>query len=221
MKRARLLPLATIVCALINSSCSSDDSGGSGTGPTGGPVTGAADAHCDGREPVKVDPATCEGSGAEGGAPGDEDGASQAGASDCNATHDGEYGDTLPNSAGDDDDCKYHASFTSTPIRLNEDATFTVTATDLATGKPLEPLSKGGEPALSRVEVYQPCKPTRRAPAEDYSADLKETGPGVYSAGPLRFDQSGRWVVRFHFYESCVDGDTSPHGHIAFFVDVP
>jgi hypothetical protein len=43
----------------------------------------------------------------------------------------------------------------------------------------------------------------------------------VFQGGPLRFDRSGRWVVRFHFYEDCNDGESSPHGHIAFFVDVP
>ncbi len=221
MTRACSLPLVALVFALFNAGCSSDDSPVTGTGPVGGPITGSADAHCDGREPGTVDPATCKGSGAEGGASGDDEGEpSQAGANDCNATHDAEYGETLPNSEGDDDDCKYHASFTSTPIRLNEDVTFTVTATDLVAGEPLDRLSSG-EAALSRVEVYQPCKPTRRPPAQDYEAALKETGPGMFSVGPLRFDEPGRWVVRFHFYEDCVDGETSPHGHIAFFVDVP
>jgi hypothetical protein len=43
----------------------------------------------------------------------------------------------------------------------------------------------------------------------------------VYEGGPLRFDQPGRWVVRFHFYESCNDSEVSPHSHVAFFVDVP
>jgi len=36
------------------------------------------------------------------------------------------------------------------------------------------------------------------------------------------FDKSGRWVVRFHFFESCSDvPDDSPHGHVAFYIDVP
>ena len=48
-----------------------------------------------------------------------------------------------------------------------------------------------------------------------------ETSPGTYTYGPIRFDASGKWTVRFHLYEDCVDGDTSPHGHAAFFVTVP
>jgi hypothetical protein len=46
--------------------------------------------------------------------------------------------------------------------------------------------------------------------------------PGTYSVGPVRFDQAGRWFVRFHFYETCSDApEDSPHGHVAFWVDVP
>jgi hypothetical protein len=36
------------------------------------------------------------------------------------------------------------------------------------------------------------------------------------------FDQSGRWVVRFHYFETCSDvPEDSPHGHVAFYIDVP
>jgi hypothetical protein len=162
---------------------------------------------------------TPEPDAAEGGAPGQDSTASQAG-SDCNAEHDAAYGDTLYNDSGDDDDCKYAASWSSTPIRLNQDVTFTVKAQDLTTNAPIAALDDGVLP-LSRVEVYQPCKPTRRAPAQDYMAKFKMIAPGEFSGGPLRFDQSGRWVVRFHFYEQCLDSESSPHGHIAFFIDVP
>jgi hypothetical protein len=186
-------------------------------------VVGPADAHCAGHPIVNVDPAYCHGDApeSEGGAANSDDGADAAGGSDCNQTHDAEYGDTLPNSEGDDDDCKYHVSWTSTPIRLNQDATFTVTTEAIATGKPLEPLAADDKLPLSSVEVYQPCQPNRLGPIENFNAEFKETAPGVYQGGPLRFDQSGRWVVRFHFYEQCNDGDESPHGHVAFFVDVP
>ncbi len=221
MKPAQFLLLAAATGLLFNASCSSDASTASGTGPTGGPVSGALDAHCDGLTPVTVDPAACmpAGEGGAGGAAPDTSDTGTAG-SDCNATHDADYGETLYGTEGDDDDCKYHASWTSTPIRRNEDVTFTVTTTDNTTQKPLAALADNVLP-LSRVELYQPCEPNRRQPAQNANARFKETEPGVYTGGPLRFDQAGRWVVRFHFYEQCVDGEHSPHGHIAFFVDVP
>jgi hypothetical protein len=45
---------------------------------------------------------------------------------------------------------------------------------------------------------------------------------GIYTISPVVFDKSGRWVVRFHFNENCTDNlEDSPHGHAAFFFDVP
>ncbi|HEY1535198.1 MAG TPA: hypothetical protein VGF76_14320 [Polyangiaceae bacterium] len=221
MKPARTLLLAAAAGLLLSASCSSDKPSDTATGPVGGLVMGDKDTHCDGQTPVVVDPASCmtpEAASGEGGAPADSGSTSQAGASDCNAEHDAQYGETLYNDSGDDDDCKYTASWTSTPIRLNQDVTFTVMAKDLTSNKPLEALDDG-QLALTRIEIYQPCQPTRRLPAQD--PKFTETAPGAYTGGPIRFDQSGRWVVRFHFYEQCLDGDTSPHGHIAFFIDVP
>jgi hypothetical protein len=224
MKIRSLFLVAALSGPLFTASCGSDSPSptpaAAGASAVGGPVTGPTDAHCEGQTPVTVDPEACttpEGDG-EGGAPGDEP-AGGAGGSDCNQTHDDEYGATLPNSAGDDDDCKYHASWTSTPIRLNEDITVTVTTSNLLTGDGLEALSDGKLP-LTRVEVYQPCDP-RFGPIQNSKAIFEEVSPGVYTGGPLRFDRPGRWVVRFHFYEQCLDGEGSPHGHIAFFVDVP
>ena len=222
MKPAQVLLLAAAAGFLLNASCSSDSTSDANAGAVGGPVTGASDDHCANQSPVAVDPAACmtpEASAGAGGAPADSSDTGSAG-SDCNATHDADYGDTLYGNEGDDDDCKYHASWTSTPIRLNQDVTFTVTTKDNTTNEPLEALADGVLP-LTRLEVYEPCQPNRRPPAQDFSAKYAETAPGVYTAGPFRFDQSGRWVVRFHLYEQCLDGDASPHGHIAFFVDVP
>jgi hypothetical protein len=222
MKLVTRLFFASACSLVFGLACSSSDAP-SPSGAVGGPVLGAEDAHCAGQERVTVDPATCHAStseGSEGGAPGGDE-ANGAGGSDCNQTHDAEYGDTLPNSAGDDDDCKYHVSWTSTPIRLNQNVTFTVSTRDLATGQPLETLAGEQQLPLSRVEVYQPCEPNRLGPVQNANAEFTETAPGVYEGGPIRFDQSGRWVVRFHFYEECNDGEASPHGHVAFFVDVP
>ena len=224
MKPAHALLIAAASGLLLNLSCSSDASTNPATGPLGGPVAGATDAHCEGVTPVVVDAAACmtpEPDGGEAGAGGAtaEAGDGTAGA-DCNATHDAEYGETLYNSEGDDDDCKYHAAWSSTPIRLNQDFTVTLTTSDNATQQPLEALEDGALP-LSRVEVYQPCQPNRRPPAQNALAKFKETAPGVFTGGPLRLDQPGRWVIRFHLYEQCLDGEHSPHGHLAFFIQVP
>lgn len=229
MKPVPVLLLALAGGVLLNASCSSSDSptANAGTGPAGGPVSGAADSHCD-SQPIGVsDPAAClttvtdAAAGAGGAAPDSGGAMASGGAADCAQTRDAAYGATLYNAEGDDDDCKYHASWSSTPIRLNEDVTFTVSATSRdAAMAPLAPLADGHLP-LSSVEVYQPCSPTRRAPAQDYAAKVTATTPGSFTAGPIKFDQAGRWVVRFHFYEQCYDQETSPHGHIAFFVDVP
>ena len=137
--------------------------------------------------------------------------------------HDADYGDTLFNASGKDDDCKYQVSWTSTPIRKGQNVTLTVTTSNSMTGKPLEriPSQRVGATALSRVEPYIPCDPTHLPPSADLSAPITETKPGVFEVGPVVFDKSGRWAVRFHFYEECLDSETSPHGHAAFFVDVP
>ena len=225
MKLQSLCLFAALGGLSVHVGCSSDSpssaAAAAGASAVGGPVTGPADRHCDGQPPLTVDPAACttpEVNG-QGGAPADEPSGGEGG-SDCNQTRDDEYGPTLPNSEGDDDDCKYHASWTSTPIRLNEDVTITVTTRNLVTGDGLEALADGKLP-LTRVEVYQPCDPTRIGPTQNTKAKFEEVSPGVYTGGPLRFDQPGRWVVRFHLYEQCLDGEGSPHGHVAFFVDVP
>ncbi len=220
MKTWNLLFCAMLSGLLLNASCSSDSTP-SAPAALGGPVSGPADAHCAGREPELVEPAACTNPEAEseGGASGEGDTTGEGG-TDCNQTRDVEYGETLPGTEGDDDDCKYHASWTSTPIALNQDVTFTITTTNLSTSAPLEALEDGKLP-LTRVEVYQPCEATRRGPAQNFKATFTEPSPGVYTVGPLRFDQSGRWVVRYHLYEECLDGEGSPHGHIAFFVDIP
>ena len=49
-----------------------------------------------------------------------------------------------------------------------------------------------------------------------------EIAPGVYKVGPIQFSRAGIWQVRFHLFEECSDDpDDSPHGHAAFFIQVP
>lgn len=136
-------------------------------------------------------------------------GGGDAGADDAGAASD--YGPTRYGTEADDDDCKYHVSYSVTPVYENYDATFTVTATYTNDGKPLT----GAHPY---AEVFLNDK----HPAPPTSQNQNETQPGVYKIGPIRFDAAGTWTVRFHFYQDCVDLlEESPHGHVAFFVDVP
>ena len=54
------------------------------------------------------------------------------------------------------------------------------------------------------------------------SAPSPEIAPGVYKVGPIVFDAPGIWTERFHLFEECSDDpDDSPHGHAAFFINVP
>ena len=191
-----------------------------------GAVVGPADVHCMARPAGRWNPANCFGNdpASEGGSAAVEEGApSASGGADCNTEHDSGYGDTLYNSSGDDDECKYHVSWTSTPIQKDQPFTLTVTATDKASGTPLETiaLQVAGKPSLSRIEPYMPCELGHHTPAADYDAPVTRTAPGTFSIGPLVLDKSGRWIIRYHFYEECYDSTTTPHGHIAFFVNVP
>lgn len=194
----RLVFVSTVSLAFaVGTGCDSSPSG-----PVGGAVVGAADDHCDvagtlapAKVGVCVDPGATGGQEPDGGAPGPE------------------YGETLFNSAGYDDECKYHVSFTATPIRKNENVTFTVTIAGLDPAGP-------AEDADVEAEVF--LDDTHPAPNTNTTAVETPAGSGVYKVGPIRFDDSGRWTVRFHMYDRCSDAPAdSPHGHAAFFIDVP
>lgn len=187
------------------SSSSSDDH--SHDGPAGA-VSGALDSHC-GSKVVKVDQAACTGSTSQPLTtktlhPTHEETDAGDGSTD-------EYGATLFNAEGDDDECKFHVKWTSTAITENADVSFTVTATNKSDGSPVTPQNP------IRLEVF--LDDTHPGPNTNQTS--KEGAPGVYTAGPIRFDKAGRWTVRFHFNEQCEDGETSPHGHAAFYVQVP
>jgi hypothetical protein len=157
--------------------------------PAGGSVIGPADTHCSTSVAVKT--ASCSGTG-DAGAP-------------------ISYGAPMYGTSGADDDCKYDVTWSSTPIRLAEDATFTVTLNARATGAPVPGAQARIEAFLSDVHPAPATLPT-----------VTETSSGVYRIAPIRFDRSGRWTVRFHFFDACLDAlPDSPHGHAAFFVDVP
>ena len=174
------------------------------SGPAGGPVAGAEDMHCiaaDGGMITQVtSQASCQ-ARPDAGPPGTPD------ADETN----NDYGETMYNQSGADDDCKYSVSWTATPIYENYDVHFTVTAKTTVDGQP----ATNANPV---AEVY--LSDTHGAPPTNQVAT--ETSPGVYDIGPIRFDEPGKWTVRFHFYGDCLDlVASSPHGHAAFYVNVP
>jgi hypothetical protein len=174
------------------------------SGPAGGPVAGAEDMHCIATDGGMITQPTSQASCnavPDAGPPGTPD-ADQT-------TSD--YGATMYNQAGNDDDCKYHVSWTSTPIYENYDVHFTITVTTTVDGLP-------AQNAGPQAEVF--LSDTHGAPPTDQVSS--ETSPGVYDIGPVRFDLPGKWTVRFHMYGTCKDlVETSPHGHAAFYVNVP
>jgi hypothetical protein len=108
---------------------------------TGGPVAGAADTHCDGVAPQVTEQSVC-GTNTEPISTG-------AASSDYGPTHDG--------TVADDDDCKYHVSWSSTPIKENTNVTFTVDASVLAApGGPVTGLDTGKFQLSCRIFFMRP-----------------------------------------------------------------
>lgn len=159
----------------------------------GGPVTGAADSHCAGVPVVIVNPASCTATPPVGG--------------------DAEESAVLYNAEGNDDDCKYHVSFTSTPVQLNKNVTFTVKVTSLDPATPNAPVT-GADPSLEGTLGDLHALPNNGTVTAEGAA-------GTYTIGPVKFDASGGWVTRFHLFEDCADIADSPHGHVAFYLYVP
>jgi hypothetical protein len=125
-----------------------------------------------------------------------------------------DYGATLYGSEGYDDDCKYHVAWSSTPIRENTDVTFTLHV-DLA--GTMTPATGGQMNNDTYVEAF-----IGNHPGDTARSNTVENPPGTYSIGPVSFDQPGKWTVRFHLFGDCYDvTPDSPHGHAAFYVQVP
>lgn len=143
------------------------------------------------------------------------------------------YNKTMYGHEGDDDDCKYHVTWTSTPIcEGSPGAQFVVTATSKtrfdSAGAPL-PLT-GANPE-TEVFTTSPgdwdassyCDDNGGAlgPANPHHDHLIEGPPGTYT-GNVAFNMPGQWTVRFHFNEECYDTlPDSPHGHAAFHITAP
>jgi hypothetical protein len=176
-------------------------------GPAGGPIDGGMMAgHCltdndGGPKVTTVNPAACH---PDAGTKPD------AAPVDAGAAMMNEFGATMDGQEGDDDDCKYHLRWTSTPVHQNVDITFTVLATYKVDGRALTGASPYVEAFLSDTH-----------PVPNSNTNTTESPPGTYEIGPVRFDAPGDWTVRFHFAALCADSEESAHGHAAFFVRVP
>lgn len=191
-------------------------SGGTCSAP-GGAVTGAANTHCAESDGGLITQPTgaCQTS-VDAGA----DTSTDAGLLG------GDYGDTNYGSQAYDDDCKYNVSWTSTPICENNDVTFTVTATllaatdagaskQLAAGSPLT----GAAPYIEAFKIEGDGGITLAPPTPQTPTEMSG---GKYSIGPIQFSEPGQWIIRYHFNEECADDpEDSPHGHAAFYINVP
>jgi len=213
--------------AILAGGCSSNSSGGNTSDSPAGVVLGPLDNHCTGPDgglmiqtvgvcavidPTAVPSDTSMCSPVTFG-PDDVDAGADtvvdAGADDAAVPSD--YGPTMYGAAGNDDDCKYYVSWVATPIKENADTYFTVTALRLADMQPVRCAGIRADTSLS-VAHGVPA-PVSAAP---------EIAPGVYKVGPIRFDAPGIWTERFHLFEECDDApDDSPHGHAAFYINVP
>jgi hypothetical protein len=209
------------VAALVGAACSSSStSGGTVADSPSGVVIGPPDHHCvsdDGGltiQPIGVcdvsDPSLMPPNAASCGLTFNDDAGVPTSSADGGvATSD--YGPTMYGSAGNDDDCKYYISWISTPIKENVDTYFTVTALRL----------EDMQPATCATIIPDTSLTISHPPAAAPKPSV-ELSPGVYKVGPIPFDAPGIWTVRFHLFEECGDSrDDSPHGHAAFFVQVP
>jgi hypothetical protein len=242
-----VLGASTLVTLIACSNSSSNPDGGGGTcAMPGGAVSGPQDTRCVGMPIQMVNPASCNppggGTGDDSGSTG-EGGATEGGATEGGATEGGTaesgagddsggggddggaadadigncgmptFGATMYNSHGEDDDCKYDVTWTSTPICEGQPVYFTVTVKYRTDNTPVTG-------ANARPDVVLDCSHLSMSPI--MPADPSpEVMPGVYKVGPIVFDQRGEWVFRFHFFETCQDQPDSPHGHAAFWVQVP
>lgn len=168
-------------------------------GAIGGPLKGAADTHCANVAAQPVNAAVCGGS------------ATPIATGAANS----DYGDTHDGTVADDDDCKYHVSWASTPLQENTNVTFTIQANELAG-------TQAKVTGLDTTNGYAEVFLTDTHPGPPTAQRVTTTAPGTITFGPVEFDKKGVWTVRFHFFELCSDEDqASPHGHTAFYVEVP
>jgi hypothetical protein len=195
------LATAGIAVLMGASGCSSNSSPSFDGGV--GLVSGPADMHCSGVDPIMVSQASCH-TPPDAGAPGD------------NADGGEPEPETHFNGEADDDDCKYHVVWTSSPVAVDQPVTLSLTLTKLA---------ENNAPATGASVAIQAAltdTPTHPIPNSGYKTTENPAGSGKYAMTPVKFDASGDWTITFHFYESCDDIlEDSPHGHASFHYQVP
>lgn len=203
-RAARAVLGLLVTMAALGAACSDDEPVGGECVGSGGPVAGSPDAHCvaeDGSEITQVIGQCATGVG-------------EADEGEEHEHDEAEEHPILTGNEADDDDCKYHVRFENTCVLANEPVTFTLSLTRKFDGMP----AVGTVP--SNPEVFLADELTHISPSNDITAT--EGPPGTYEIGPIVFDRSGRWVIRFHYFENCSDLPAdSPHGHVAFYIDVP
>jgi hypothetical protein len=186
--------------------------------PSGGPTSGPPDDHCQGEAAQAVTPASCHAGPMDSGMR-DAGAPKDAGLPPGPCGENADYGMTMYGHEADDDDCKYHVSYTSTPICENDGTYFIVTANYLT--RDHAPLSGACTFAELCLNDEHPAPNVDQSPSTG-SQLVVEGPPGTYTVGPVVFDAPGDWTVRFHFNAECCDVvDDSPHGHAAFHVTVP
>jgi len=210
-----LVSAATLVACSSGSSNNNTQTSAVMCSSPGQATAGAADTHCAGMPAQTVSEASCHTAtdgGADGGT-GDDQGCP--------------YGATMFGHQGDDDDCKYRVSWTSTSICEGfPGVTFNVTVLSNTDGSPVTdiPASEGIIfEAFIPTDPNAACDNVSNHPTPSTTLSLFETSAtsGVYS-GNIVFDKAGDWTVRFHIHEECDDIlDDSPHGHAAFRITVP
>lgn len=221
---ASLAGLLSVLCSAVSltGGCSSDmtpsDGGTGGSAGAGGGSSGAGGSNggtCSSPGGPPAEPADhhCE---ADSGPIVQPTGACITGDVDAGAS-DGGGAETTPGPWGGtssaDDDCKYDVSYSYTPICEKADVTFTVTVKKRTPGN--APLT-GAAPSLEVLD------PIGLPGFGEGSQTHTEKSPGVYDIGPIHFNKPGKWTIRFHFFATCSDArEDSPHGHAAFFIDVP
>jgi hypothetical protein len=209
-KTAELVILSSsLLLSTVGCSSSSNSNGTCASGS--GPVAGSADNHCvdSSGAPITQTIGMCTTDGTSMGTATGSTGTSMGGQTTGTQDFVVRY-----SNAANDDDCKYSVSFQNSCVALNTPVTFTVNLKRKADGS----AATGADP--NSPEIYMADDASHISPSNNIKAP--EGPAGTYAIGPIVFDKSGRWVVRFHFFESCSDvPDDSPHGHVAFYIDVP
>jgi len=123
-----------------------------------------------------------------------------------------DFGATMYNTSGHDDDCKYFVQWQSTQVDENNNVYFLTKAQFNAATPSM---------AVTGANIYAEVYLSDTHPAPPTNQTAVESPAGTYKIGPIQFDAAGMWTVRFHLFENCLDyADDSPHGHAAFYVNV-